>query len=60
MSSTQTDDASPSQSTPSKSDELKTFLFLTVVVAPVAAVVCVGGYGFAVWMSQIIFGPPGG
>ncbi len=60
MSSTQTDDENPSPTAPSKSDELKTFLFLTVVVAPVAAVVGVGGYGFAVWMSQIIFGPPGG
>ena len=43
----------------SKTDELQTFLFLTVVLAPILAVVCVGGYGFLVWMSQLIFGPPG-
>ena len=46
--------------TPSRAAELKTFLLLTIVLAPVTAVVCVGGYGFIVWMSQLIFGPPGG
>jgi nitrate reductase NapE len=35
------------------------FLFLTVVLAPVLAVATVGGYGFVVWMLQMIFGPPG-
>lgn len=44
---------------PSKKAELHTFLFLTVVLAPVVAVVCVGGYGFIVWMSQLVLGPPG-
>ena len=48
-----------SESETSKSAELQTFLFLTVVLAPVAAVVCVGGYGFIVWMSQLVLGPPG-
>jgi len=41
-------------------DELITFLLLTVVLAPVLAVAIVGGYGFLVWMSQIILGPPTG
>ena len=40
--------------------ELLSFLFLTVVVAPVLAVVIVSGYGFLVWMSQLIGGPPTG
>ncbi len=39
--------------------ELSAFLFLTVVLAPAAAVAIVGGYGFAVWMFQLIAGPPG-
>ena len=43
----------------SRTDELQTFLLLTVVLAPILAVVCVGGYGFVIWMSQLIFGPPG-
>lgn len=43
----------------SKTDELQTFLLLTVVLAPVVAVATVGGYGFLVWMWQLIFGPPG-
>ena len=44
---------------PTRSDELRTFLLLTVVLAPVLAVVCVGGYGFIIWMWQLVFGPPG-
>lgn len=41
-----------------RKDELISFLFLTVVMAPVAAVGIVGGYGFIVWMTQLIVGPP--
>lgn len=40
--------------------ELQVFLLLTVVLAPVLAVMVVGGYGFLVWTSQMIFGPPTG
>jgi nitrate reductase NapE len=43
---------------PSQFDELKTFLFLTVVFAPATAVAVVGGFGFVIWMMQIIAGPP--
>ncbi|MEP3280312.1 MAG: periplasmic nitrate reductase, NapE protein [Stappiaceae bacterium] len=43
---------------PSRADELRSFLFLTVVLAPVVAVATVGGYGFLVWMTQILTGPP--
>ena len=42
-----------------KAQELRSFLFLAVVMAPVLAVIFVSGYGFVVWMSQLIFGPPG-
>ena len=39
---------------PEKKSELKAFLFLTVVMAPVLAVGIVSGYGFAVWMFQLL------
>lgn len=39
--------------------ELITFLVLAFGIWPVVAVAVVGGYGFMVWMYQIIFGPPG-
>lgn len=39
--------------------ELLTFLILAFGIWPLVAVVVVGGFGFLVWMWQIIFGPPG-
>lgn len=42
----------------SKVDERRSFLFLTVVMVPVLTVLIVAGYGFAVWMFQLIAGPP--
>ena len=39
--------------------ELMTFLVLAFGIWPVVAVGVVGGYGFLVWMWQIVFGPPG-
>lgn len=42
-----------------KAQELRSFLFLSVVMAPVLAVAIVGGYGFLVWMFQLVAGPPG-
>jgi nitrate reductase NapE len=44
---------------PTRGQELRVFLFLTVVLAPVLAVMIVGGYGFLVWMYQVVTGPPG-
>lgn len=41
-----------------KRRELWVFLFLTLVLAPVIAVLVVAGYGFLVWMYQIVAGPP--
>jgi len=37
-------------------EELRTFLFLTIVTAPALAVMIVGGYGFLVWMYQLFTG----
>jgi nitrate reductase NapE len=39
--------------------ELLAFLFLTIAVAPALSVLIVGGYGLVVWLSQLVFGPPG-
>jgi nitrate reductase NapE len=45
------------ENTPStRKEEWRTFLFLAVVTAPILAVVIVGGYGFAVWMYQLLTG----
>jgi nitrate reductase NapE len=41
-----------------KRRELTVFIFLTFVLAPILAVIIVAGYGFLVWMYQIIAGPP--
>ncbi len=43
----------------SRTRELRAFLFLTVVLAPALTVALVGGYGFTVWILQLIAGPPG-
>ena len=42
-----------------KRRELRAFLFLTILLAPLLSVVIVGGYGFLVWMYQLMAGPPG-
>jgi periplasmic nitrate reductase NapE len=39
--------------------ELLAFAILAFGIWPVVAVGVVGGYGFLVWMWQIVFGPPG-
>ena len=41
-----------------KKEEWRSFLFLTAVMVPVLTVVFVGGYGFVVWMTQLVSGPP--
>lgn len=41
-----------------KTEELRSFLFLTAVMVPVLSVIIVAGFGFIVWMSQLISGPP--
>lgn len=46
--------------TPEKKSELKAFLFLTVVMAPVLAGVVIGTYGLVVWIYQMVMGPPTG
>jgi len=40
-------------------EELLVFLIIVALVWPVVTVGIVGGYGFAVWMYQLVAGPPG-
>ena len=42
-----------------KRTELKAFLFITILLFPIVTTALIGGYGFIVWMLQMIFGPPG-
>jgi nitrate reductase NapE len=42
-----------------KTEEWRSFVFLAVVMAPVLASLIVAGYGFIVWMTQLLVGPPG-
>ena len=52
--------AAPTDAAPtSRRQELIGFGILAVLIWPILAVGLVGGYGFLVWMYQIIFGPPG-
>jgi nitrate reductase NapE len=43
----------------SRRTELLAFLVLAFGIWPIVAVSVVGGYGFLIWMWQIVFGPPG-
>nr|WP_211333578.1 trimethylamine N-oxide reductase system protein TorE [Sinobacterium caligoides] len=42
-----------------KKNELKALAFITIFLFPILSIIGVGGYGFIIWMLQIIFGPPG-
>jgi nitrate reductase NapE len=39
--------------------ELFVFAIIAAFIWPVVAVGVVGGYGFLIWMTQLILGPPG-
>lgn len=41
-----------------KKYERNTFIFLAVFLAPILSVIIVSGFGFAIWFSQLVFGPP--
>lgn len=47
------------RATSTRRDELIVFLLIAALIWPITTVGVVGGYGFAVWMYQIIAGPPG-
>jgi nitrate reductase NapE len=41
-----------------KREEFRAWVFLSFVMAPVLSVLIVSGYGFLVWMYQLLVGPP--
>ncbi|MDR5740363.1 MULTISPECIES: periplasmic nitrate reductase, NapE protein [unclassified Caballeronia] len=41
-----------------KTEELRSFLFLTVVMVPVLTVMLIASYGFIVWFYQMLVGGP--
>ena len=43
-----------------QAQEVGTLFFLLAIIAPLIAVTIVGGYGFIVWMYQLVVGPPVG
>lgn len=50
-------DAGSENTSPStKQEEWRSFLFLTAVMAPLVTVGIVGGWGFIVWMYQLLTG----
>ena len=49
----------PHEAIVTRRNELAAFLTLAIVIWPAIAVGVVGGYGFLVWMFQLIYGPPG-
>lgn len=59
MSELQTEQASSPMPGSRRRRELITFLVLAFGIWPIVAVGVVGGYGFLVWMLQILYGPPG-
>lgn len=52
-------ESSAQNAQPSRGAEIFGFTALAFLIWPVVAVAIVGGYGFLVWMYQIVFGPPG-
>jgi len=43
-----------------RSREIRVFVFLTVVMAPMIAVAVVASYGLMIWLYQMLAGPPTG
>ncbi|MFK7964272.1 MAG: periplasmic nitrate reductase, NapE protein [Burkholderiaceae bacterium] len=54
-----TSTASPEQQAqPTKSEERRVLAFVLIFLAPILVTALVGGYGFVIWMMQLIYGPP--
>ncbi len=39
-----------------RAEEMKAFIFFAVLLAPLLSIILVGGYGFFVWMFQLVTG----
>ena len=48
----------PAEAPASRAEEGLAFVILAVLAAPAITATAIGGYGFAVWMIQILSGPP--
>jgi nitrate reductase NapE len=53
------DETPHQQNQTGRRSELLVFAIIAAIIWPIVAVGVVGGYGFLVWMSQTILGPPG-
>jgi nitrate reductase NapE len=53
------DDLLPSPASADRRSELIVFGIIVGLLWPIIAVGVVGGYGFIIWMSQLVLGPPG-
>jgi periplasmic nitrate reductase NapE len=42
-----------------KRKEWRLFLFIILLLFPLLSIALVGGFGFSVWIYQLIMGPPG-
>lgn len=42
-----------------REEERNAFWFIAVFFFPIFSTFLVGGYGFLIWISQILLGPPG-
>lgn len=49
----------PLQALETRRREMTVFLATTFVLIPGLTVAFVGAYGFAIWLSQLLIGPPG-
>ncbi|WP_255461838.1 periplasmic nitrate reductase, NapE protein [Microbulbifer sp. ALW1] len=49
----------PTSGSTQRGREARLVLFILVFLFPLLAIAIVGGYGFMVWILQMIFGPPG-
>lgn len=42
-----------------RGEEIRAFALLALILVPVLSILFVAGYGFVVWMWQMLAGPPG-
>ena len=42
-----------------KREEWRSFVFLAIVMAPLLSGLLIAGYGFLIWFTQLVMGPPG-
>lgn len=42
-----------------KREEWRSFVFLAIVMVPVLTGLLIATYGFMIWASQMVMGPPG-